>query len=317
MEILGSRLPAFNQRKSCAPTCATPSATRNSRATSSRSFKCVLGLSLSPVLALVITPDCRRSSRMLVPPGTLFFVLVRSRRRDPRLAFRRGQTTLTPPSTGPTRSVRVLASVFRTLGHCVRRFPCLCFYLRSARARLRRSRRSRSIPSSCDGLCGLVPSGLAITNVVMYDAHFASHFLRRSRLPPRTAPVVPRRRDSSTVLAVLDCRLFEAGVRVRRLALSQRRAARSRHHRFSSGSGHSSRCPTNSSPPLSPHLYRPRMRSAVSVSLSSSVPGPRCAAVDWTACASLIPPPSVRRLLCLTVACPRLAVISAKLCVAT
>jgi hypothetical protein len=107
----------------------------------------------------------------------------------------------------------------------------------------------------------------------MYAAHFASHFLRRSRSPPRTALVVPRRRDSSAVLAVFDCRLIEAGVRVQRLALSQRHAARPRHVRSSSGSGHSLRCPESNSPPLSPHLYRPRMRSAVPVSISSSGPG--------------------------------------------
>jgi hypothetical protein len=212
----------------------------------------------------VITPDCRRSSRMLVSPGTLFFFLAQNRRRDPRLAFRRGQATHTPPSTGPTRLVRVLASVFRTLELCMWRFPCLCFSLRSARARLRRWRRSRSIPSSCD------------------------------ELPGRVRPVWPCNHQRRYIRCPLCLTLppsfsFASAHRARRATAPgpKCRARRARLPPFRSWRPRPALNPFSElrRPPLAravlfgkrsllspPHLYRHRMRSAVPVTLSSSAP---------------------------------------------
>jgi hypothetical protein len=259
--------------------------TRKSRATSRRSFKCALGLSLSPVLALVITPNCHRPFLVLVPPVIVLCSLPKSTTRSLSVfPSRRGQIILTSLITGSTRLVRVLTSVFCMAWHtsalCVWRFPFLRFsHSRRVLYCLVDGVRTRS-PLRATKLA-VLPSRLALRSPMSLSTPSTSPLTSSATLPPPrgalVVPRLPRRRDSS---AVLDCRLIEACARVRRLTVSQRLTGRPRHARSCSRSGHSSRCPLSSSSSLSPHFYRPRMRSAVPDSLSSAVPGPRCAGVD-------------------------------------
>jgi hypothetical protein len=171
---------------------------------------------------------------MLVSSGRPVFVLARDRRLASRLAFYRDHVTLTPSSTCPTQSVGVVTlgrvvhmahfcslrvappvpPLLLTLGAC---FIALCAAFALVIA---------PITSLCDGLRDLVsctfrsPTSLcALPISPSLPPPFSSASAHRA--------VVLQRRDSSAMFTAHDCRLFDAGVHVRRLPLSQCRAARS------------------------------------------------------------------------------------------
>jgi hypothetical protein len=256
-EIPGLMTSALIQRMPSVSICATPSATRISPATSSRSLQCklqcALGLSLSPVLALVITPDYCKPSLKLVLLGTLLFSLVRDARRDSRWLS----------AAGRQHSLR------RAL---VRRDTCAFSPQRLRHAKILHVALPVSLLIPTLGACSIASLTAFALNPL---------FVRRCS---RSCPIWPCDHQSRYVLCPLCLSIpppfsFASAHRDSRAMVSQAW--------FSSESGCYPRLPASSSP-ISLHFYRPRMQHAVPDSLSSSVSGPRRAGVDLTACTTLI-----------------------------